>query len=78
MVKVRFKDVNGFKVSIAESGKTIRSFSKEIGVDGSFLRVVTKRNRISPPYAKKICDALGKKFSDLFETFEESKGGDAV
>ncbi len=70
---VRFKNVEDFERMVIENGHTQSSLSQQIGMDRSYIHVVTKRNQISAPGAKKICDALGVSFSDIFLTTKSTK-----
>lgn len=63
---IRFKDPSNFARLIAEKGYTQSSLSQAIGMERSYVHVVTKRNSISAPGAKKLCDALGLNFHDIF------------
>lgn len=66
---VRFSLINSenVRISIAEKGHTLRSFSKEIGVSHSFMsQIINGKRCASPVVAKKVADGLNVDITDIF------------
>jgi putative transcriptional regulator len=67
MIEIRVKDEVKTKMMIAESGNSLRSFSKHIGISHPYLcQVLNHHRNVSPITAKRISDGLGKKIDDIF------------
>lgn len=67
MISFRFKDVNGVKLSIGKEGKSLRAFSRQIGVSQPYLsRVLNEKNNPSATVAKKIAQGLNTEIENVF------------
>lgn len=68
-MKITIKDVTDFRTTIAKAGHSLSSLATEIGSTKAHISLVASGNRnVSPKLAKKICEALGKTFDDIFLT----------
>jgi len=71
---INFKDVQDFNKKIISLGFTQRSFAKEIGISGPYFNQIVNENRYpSPKVAKKICDAVGSTFDEIFFVNQDNK-----
>lgn len=69
MIRQKFpKSVESCRVRL---GLTQRAIGSITGLPPSTVSQVERDIHISPISAKKICDALGKNFDDLFEIVNE-------
>ena len=67
MVVINIKDSFHIKKLIALKGRSIRGFSKDIGVSHSHLsQVLNEKKRLSPTTAKKIADGLDLNMAEFF------------
>lgn len=67
MIQVSVKDAVSIKMKIAQSGYTLRGFSREVGVSHSYLsQILNGRGNPSPAVAKKISKGLGKEINEFF------------
>ena len=66
MLKV--KDIKMFRQEIQKRGYTFKKFAETVGMSYYSLQKIFIRETISPPNAKKYCDAIGIDFDILFET----------
>lgn len=67
MVIIQLKDRKKVKVLIATAGKSLRSFSLEVGISHSYLsQILNGFKSPSPKVAKKIADGLGRSINDFF------------
>ena len=64
MIKVR--DVGQLKAEVLRARYNYADFARCIGISRSALNNVFKRQRISAPMAKKVCDELHKDFDIFF------------
>ena len=55
------------KSRIIKAGFTGKSFAEKAGISQSYIvQILAGRKNVSPPTAKKICDALQCSFDDIF------------
>lgn len=67
IIKLSLKDKKVARMLIAERGKSLRAYSKEIGISHVYLsQVLNERRNPSPTVAHKISSGLGLKIEDLF------------
>ncbi len=64
---IRIKNEKEFAKSRIVAGYSQRKLGRETGISGAYLSQIERGERNpSPTVAKKIADALGKEFDDLF------------
>lgn len=69
MIKVELKDQVKTKLSIAESGRSLRVFAAEAGISHTYLsQILNGKRQPSATIAYKIAKVLGKEFKDIFFT----------
>ncbi|WP_203332623.1 helix-turn-helix domain-containing protein [Planococcus beigongshangi] len=67
MIKLEFKNADETKVLIGKKGKSLRSFSRQIGVSQPYLsQVLNLKNNPSATVAKKIAEGLDLEIEDIF------------
>ena len=67
MLKITIKDLVEIKVEIAKRGKSLRSFSKEVGVSQGYLsQILSGKKRPSPKVAYKIANGLNLNIDEIF------------
>lgn len=67
MLKFELKKPNELQILIALKGKSVRGFSKEIGISHSFLsQVISGKRNPSATTAGKISKGLNKEIDDFF------------
>lgn len=67
MVIVKVKDRAQLQILIAKKGKSIRGFSRDIGISHSYLsQILNGIKTPSPKIAKKIADGLEESMSTFF------------
>lgn len=66
-MNIQLKNSAETKIMMAKKGKTIRSFSKLIGVSHPYLsQILNKKRNPSATVAHKIAEGLGVKVEDIF------------
>lgn len=69
MLKMQLKDEKETRISIAQTGKSLRQFSKEIGISQAYLSQVLSGQKYPPPtVAYKIASGLEADLKDIFLT----------
>lgn len=68
-MKIRIRNYQKFEQAYLKAGFSCRGLAKSAGISPATLhRNIHAQNRyFSPITAKKICDALGVEFDDIFE-----------
>ncbi len=67
MFEVTLKDSLKTRLSIAESGRSLRGFAKTIGMSHAYLsQILNEKRTPSPTIAYKIANGLGKEIGDIF------------
>lgn len=62
-----------FRTSVIKAGYSLRGLSLKIGASPTTLQQACKHSTLYPSTAKKICEALGKEFDELFEIADSKK-----
>ncbi|MEK4951669.1 helix-turn-helix transcriptional regulator [Bacillus sp. FSL W8-1127] len=66
-MKIVFKDVEQFRITLIQNGYSQRQFSKKIGVSEAYLhQIIHQKKNPSPAIAKRITGQLGLDFQDIF------------
>jgi len=61
------KNLEQTRLEIAKTGKSLRSFSKDIGISQGYLsQILCGKKKPSPTIAYKISNGLGVGFEDIF------------
>lgn len=61
-------------VARIKQGLSQRALARKAGLSSSYLTMIENQNRYpSPSAARKICEALGKTFDELFELVDDSQ-----
>lgn len=67
MVKVRMKNFEQTRLEIAKTGRSLRKFSKDIGISQGYLsQILCGKKKPSPTIAYKISNGLGLQLDDIF------------
>ncbi|HLR60546.1 MAG TPA: helix-turn-helix transcriptional regulator [Pseudogracilibacillus sp.] len=67
MIRVKLKDNVATRLSIAKTGKSLRGFSKDIGISHAYLsQILNKKRSPSSTIAHKIANGLNKEIEDIF------------
>ncbi|AQU78305.1 helix-turn-helix transcriptional regulator [Planococcus faecalis] len=67
MIKIELKNPLDVKIAIAERGKNVREFAKEIGISHSYMsQILSEKRQPSPKVANKIAVGLGVNFDGIF------------
>lgn len=67
MVRVTLKDSLSTRLSIAKTGKSLRGFSKNVGISHAYLsQILNKKRNPSPTVAHKIASGLDTEIEEIF------------
>ena len=67
MIEMKLKDSAVICIMIAEQGKSLRSFAKEIGVSHPYLsQILNGKRNPSPLISHKLASGLNLKTEDIF------------
>lgn len=75
MFKVTLKNSMTTRLSIAETGQSLRGFSNKVGMSHAYLsQILSEKRNPSPTIAHKIASGLGKEIEDIFliKTFDDN------
>ena len=81
MLTITLKDGLRTRISIAEKGRSLRGFAKEIGISHAYLsQILNKKRNPSPTVAHKIACGIEKEIEDIFlvETVDVTTDEEAV
>jgi len=67
MLSITLKDSLETRISIAEKGRSLRDFAKDIGISHAYLsQILNEKRKPSPTVAHKIASGLEKQIEDIF------------
>ncbi|MDY0410127.1 helix-turn-helix transcriptional regulator [Virgibacillus soli] len=67
MLTITLKDGLETRIFIAEKGRSMRGFAKDIGISHAYLsQILNKKRNPSPAVAHKIACGLEKEIEDIF------------